>query len=553
MRSFWLLLALPLVSAAPSSYVATATIQSIITTVCNIPILKDFHVVSDFCAKQLSTPSITITNPIGYNTTGGVVRYSVKYAAAARWYAPVISTVWTPAIPSDPTALPKACPQTGLDASAYSEDCLDLVLYVPPTAKTTSGGVPAIVWFHGGSFLWGSASDPALDGSKLAIATNSIVAVVQYRLGALGLLPPSSTSTNNNLAIQDAITALTFLHGALPCFNGIVGSPQLTIAGQSSGANLVRGLLGTPTALSLFTNAWLHSDPLNYGFLTPAALSTLRAAWVSELGCSSASGCAQTLDLSTLLDHQNNLVGNAPGLGAEFYAAEPIRPSPDSTFLTSRFTSSSSWPSSSSSLKPIVVTTVKDEATPTIDSIFADPADPGYFYPFITVTLGSDRTAIVANSSYYPVNSTDARVTLNTLGTDEIWRCPAYKLVRDWAAHSSSSIQYTGVITQGISYPGNGYFSQCRETGAVCHQDDIQVLFATGSTTSPLTAELQARYKTFVRTSNPNASGFTTWSASTSSDPKAVNLGGSAAIAFGGCAATFWGQQLVFDYQLNNE
>lgn len=33
----------------------------------------------------------------------------------------------------------------------------------------------------------GSASDPGLDGSALASATNSIVAVVQYRLGAVSL------------------------------------------------------------------------------------------------------------------------------------------------------------------------------------------------------------------------------------------------------------------------------------------------------------------------------------------------------------------------------
>lgn len=38
---------------------------------------------------------------------------------------------------------------------------------------------------HGGSFIVGSATGPGLDGSKLAIATGSIVAVVQYRLGAV--------------------------------------------------------------------------------------------------------------------------------------------------------------------------------------------------------------------------------------------------------------------------------------------------------------------------------------------------------------------------------
>ena len=48
---------------------------------------------------------------------------------------------------------------------------------------------------HGGSFIVGSATGPGLDGSKLAIATNSIVAVMQYRLGAVRLTLSSTYLT----------------------------------------------------------------------------------------------------------------------------------------------------------------------------------------------------------------------------------------------------------------------------------------------------------------------------------------------------------------------
>ena len=85
---------------------------------------------------------------------------------------PIILKIYRDA--ANPTALPKPCAQSSMNASDFSEDCLDLVLYVPPTAKKNVAGLPSIVWFHGGSFLSGSASDPALDGSKLAIATNSV-------------------------------------------------------------------------------------------------------------------------------------------------------------------------------------------------------------------------------------------------------------------------------------------------------------------------------------------------------------------------------------------
>ena len=42
-------------------------------------------------------------------------------------------------------------------------------------------------WFriHGGSFTEGSATFPGLDGSNLATAADSVVAVIQYRLGVV--------------------------------------------------------------------------------------------------------------------------------------------------------------------------------------------------------------------------------------------------------------------------------------------------------------------------------------------------------------------------------
>lgn len=88
---------------------------------------------------------------------------------------------------SDPSALPLACPQAGMDASKYSEDCLSMIVHVPKAVKIGSN-VPTMVWFHGGSFRQGSATGAGLDSSKLAVATNSIVVVVQYRLGAVSML-----------------------------------------------------------------------------------------------------------------------------------------------------------------------------------------------------------------------------------------------------------------------------------------------------------------------------------------------------------------------------
>ena len=64
----------------------------------------------------------------------------------------------------------------------------------------------------------------------------------------------------SNLAVNDVINALKVLKAGVQM---IGGSPsKITIAGQSSGATMVRALLAIPSASSLFTSAILQSDPM---------------------------------------------------------------------------------------------------------------------------------------------------------------------------------------------------------------------------------------------------------------------------------------------------
>lgn len=127
---------------------------------------------------------------------------------------------------------------------------------------------------HGGSFIEGSATGAGLDGSALATATDSIVAVIQYRLGAvsastaisicltkvrmqLGFMAPNGQT---NLAVKDTVTALQFLHTVVASFGG--DASLITVDGQSSGANMIRALLAAPSVSDLFQYAVLQSDPM---------------------------------------------------------------------------------------------------------------------------------------------------------------------------------------------------------------------------------------------------------------------------------------------------
>jgi carboxylesterase type B len=151
-----------------------------------------------------------------------------------------------------------------------------LLLFVPKTVSVGAGSkVPTILWIHGGSFIEGSATAAGLDGSKLAVATNSIVAVVQYRLGGVCTSVPSRCHTRTyrtsqlgflapngvmNLGVKDIVTAMNFLNTVLPSFGGVAN--KITLAGQSSGATMIRALLAASSVSSLFQSAILQSDPM---------------------------------------------------------------------------------------------------------------------------------------------------------------------------------------------------------------------------------------------------------------------------------------------------
>jgi Carboxylesterase family len=95
--------------------------------------------------------------------TNGTSRFAVKYACAQRWQNAEVADIWE--LPyassvdqamaftyvfcsdgsSDPTSLPLACPQSNLNSSQYSEDCLSMLLYVPSRA-TASTRLPVFLW-----------------------------------------------------------------------------------------------------------------------------------------------------------------------------------------------------------------------------------------------------------------------------------------------------------------------------------------------------------------------------------------------------------------------
>ncbi|KAJ7614773.1 hypothetical protein FB45DRAFT_873647 [Roridomyces roridus] len=130
-------------------------------------------------------------------------------------------------------------------------------------------------------------------------------------------------------------------------------------------------------------------------------------------------------------------------------------------------------------------------------------------------------------SPFYPVDPNgDSRVPLQVLGTDYIWRCPTWTFVRNWVAKGGTA--HVGMLTTIASRRGR------------YDQDDIFV-FGTA-----LTTEMQARYKAFLASADPNEPGLDEWVPATATDVHIKQCGvlttvdGEVPVL--ACDPSFWGQ-----------
>ncbi|QRW02175.1 Carboxylesterase family [Ceratobasidium sp. AG-Ba] len=539
-----------LVSASPVPSRPPRTVAAL----CKLPLI------GKLCPK--APGEVTINTPLGVargtQTSPTTSRFVVRYATAQRWGLPVQASTW--AMPgNDVTKLPPMCPQPNVDASAYSEDCLHMAIYTPSSVSSIPSNVPVLVWIHGGSFVVGSASGAGLDGSALAKATNSIVVVLQYRLGVLGFVPPSVANSNTNLGVRDVITALKFINMAIPQFGG--NQNKITVAGQSSGAQMIRALLASPDAAGLFSYAALHSDTMDYGFYKPATITAFQSylfknASTALAACSDI-GCLRNVPTPEIMNAQNNLLNDAASLDPAAAGGSPIRPFHDGQLLQYTLTGTS-FPAAQ---KNILVFTVKDEAASTIGrayqtsipATYVDPVIQGYYQ-------GTPRAEKIVQSGNYDPDTyssqagvapdDEARAALTQLFTDALWRCPSWTFSRSWA--SKGGKVFTGVFQLGATYPSNQNVAYC--AGKACHEDDIYILFGTTPSPTPaqtaLTQEIQARYSAFMRTGNPNAASRASWAQSGSADVAALKLGGSGNQPAEACDPSFWGNAVPYDYQI---
>ncbi|GAA5965610.1 hypothetical protein JCM3765_004755 [Sporobolomyces pararoseus] len=413
----------------------------------------------------------------------------------------------------DASKLPKAClqQQTANTPSDQSEDCLFMNIFTPQNAQATSK-LPVFVWVHGGSFLAGSTQD--LDGFALANAENMIVVTVQYRLGYFGWLKYDPWGVEGNMGLRDLILALETVQHDINAFGG--DSSKVTLAGQSSGAQMIKALLSTPSASSLFNRAVIHSAPLDYSPQAPALANAVGSAFLFDIaGCGKQNeGCLfRRKSPQDFFAAQNNLVFAAlTGVfGDSVPFAEPFNIVADGDLV-------SGDGQQILSNKEIIFTTVKDEGCPAVAGVL--PNFEGVPTENIIYTIfGGRAPSIVGSGLYTPAGAdeTTADNNLVQLATDFYWVCPTQEFATQAAAKSTV---YLGEFDLGIQAATSAAFRLCADK--VGHEDDISVVFNRSSSSlssaqQTLVKEVQARWGSFARSGNPNTSGYSNWPALPSS------------------------------------
>jgi para-nitrobenzyl esterase len=186
-----------------------------------------------------------------------------------------------------------------------SEDCLTLNVIAPPEGE----GLPVMVFVHGGAYSVGSSREVPFQGEGLVRGGGVVFVNFNYRLGALGYLDFSGFSGpdrvfESNLGPRDQVAALEWVRANIRAFGG--DPDNVTLFGESAGANAVTTLMTVPAARGLYGRAISQSAPPNaiYG-------RELTSQWASEYVELLAEAVDNSSTESTAPEHAGELLANA--------------------------------------------------------------------------------------------------------------------------------------------------------------------------------------------------------------------------------------------------
>ncbi len=190
----------------------------------------------------------------GEERENSLIFRGIPYGRVGRRFAPA-SMMPFPSPVFDALSFPPAMPQKRLEEDSFygrefykgenalgktEENSLFLNIWTPKEGERH----PVVIFFHGGAFDHGWASEVEFDGEKWA-ERGVILVTVQYRLGLLGYIPLEGEKCN--LGLRDQALAADWVRNNIAIFGG--DRSRISLMGQSAGGCSVEAL----TASSLLT------------------------------------------------------------------------------------------------------------------------------------------------------------------------------------------------------------------------------------------------------------------------------------------------------------
>jgi para-nitrobenzyl esterase len=269
------------------------------------------------------------------------VPYAAPPVGELRWRPPQPAHAWSGIRPADQYGA--IAPQhlrsrdRGVGPPPALDDCLTLNLWTP--LQHVGGGLPVMVWIHGGGYATGSGSAPLYDGIHLA-RRGAVVVTLNYRLGRLGFFAHPALSREfleepkGNYGLLDIIAALQWVRRNIAAFGG--DAANITLFGQSSGGHAINLLMTSPLADGLFHQAIVQSgggrDPMarlaevSHGGL-PSAEAQGRA-FMASIGYRAETPAAlRAIPADAIIaagDPDDPSIGGGPMIDGRILTCEPI-------------------------------------------------------------------------------------------------------------------------------------------------------------------------------------------------------------------------------------
>jgi para-nitrobenzyl esterase len=233
------------------------------------------------------------------------IPFAAPPIGALRWRAPQPVAKWTGVRSADKfgsvCVQPKGAGRLNIsvdlpDSPAASEDCLYLNVWT--AAQSASERRPVMFWIYGGAYAEGAGSNPNTGGEALA-RQGAVVVTFNYRLGPFGffshpeLTKESGHNASGNQALMDTIAALKWVQTNIAAFGG--DPRNVTIFGESAGAAMAAGLVGSPNTAGLFRRAISES-----GAWMGLGIAAMRTRQQAEQPTGRRGGPAQTPNASAL-------------------------------------------------------------------------------------------------------------------------------------------------------------------------------------------------------------------------------------------------------------